>query len=158
MSLSSSNPAAASLPATVSVGTGATNAAFTITTQPVTTSAAVTITATYNAVSRSAIVTVNPTSAGALSPPSLSAPASDARFAPGQGITFDWSDVPGAASYTIQIDDQDGFQSPLVNQTGAASQFTSSTLPTKRMWWRVRANSASGTAGNWSSVRRFEVK
>jgi hypothetical protein len=26
------------------------------------------------------------------------------------------------------------------------------------MWWRVRANNASGTPGAWSSVRRFEVK
>jgi len=89
----------------------------------------------------------------------VTSPASDARFAPGQNITFDWSDVTGAASYTIQIDDQDSFPSPLiVDQTVTASQFSSSTLPTKRLWWRARANSASGTPGSWSSVRRFEVK
>jgi len=77
---------------------------------------------------------------------------------PGQNIAFDWSDVTGAASYTIQIDDQDTFTSPIVNQTMTASQFSSSTLPTTRMWWRVRANDASGNPGNWSSSRRFEVK
>jgi hypothetical protein len=26
------------------------------------------------------------------------------------------------------------------------------------MWFRVRANSASGTPGSWSPSRRFEVK
>jgi hypothetical protein len=91
--------------------------------------------------------------------PTLVSPANDARFAPGTTITFDWSDVSGAASYTIQIDDSDSFSAPLiVNQTTTASQFTTSTLPTTRMWWRVRANDASGAPGNWSAVRRFEVK
>jgi hypothetical protein len=26
------------------------------------------------------------------------------------------------------------------------------------MWWRARANDASGKPGNWSAIRRFEVK
>jgi Beta-propeller repeat len=96
---------------------------------------------------------------GPLPAPSLLSPAHDARFSPGQSITFDWSDVSAAASYTIQIDDSENFSAPLtVDQTTAASQFTTSTLPTIRMWWRVRANDASGAPGNWSPVRRFEVK
>jgi hypothetical protein len=91
--------------------------------------------------------------------PSLISPAADARFSPGTSITFDWTDVSGAASYTIQIDDSDTFTAPLVvNQDTAISQFTISTLPTVRMCWRVRANSASGTPGSWSPARRFEVK
>jgi hypothetical protein len=64
----------------------------------------------------------------------------------------------GAGSYTIQIDDTETFTSPLVNQNTTASQFTTSSLPTIRMWFRVRANSSSGTSGSWSSIRRFEVK
>jgi hypothetical protein len=91
--------------------------------------------------------------------PVLLSPAADARFAPGTDITFDWTDVAGAASYTIQIDDSNSFPSPLiVDQTVAASQFSTSTLPTKTMWFRARANSPSGNPGNWSAVRRFEVK
>jgi hypothetical protein len=94
-----------------------------------------------------------------LAAPSLVSPANDARIAPGTSITFDWTDVAGAASYTIQIDDTETFSAPLtVDQTLAASQFTTSTLPTARMWWRVRANDANGAAGAWSAVRRFEVK
>jgi hypothetical protein len=65
--------------------------------------------------------------------------------------------VQAATSYTIQIDDQETFPSPIVNQTTTASQFSTSTLPTVRMWWRVRANNG-GASGPWSSIRRFEVK
>jgi hypothetical protein len=91
--------------------------------------------------------------------PSLISPAADARFSPGTSITFDWTDVSGAASYTIQINDSDTFTAPLtVSQNTTVSQFTTSTLPTIRMWWRVRANSSSGTPGSWSPARRFEVK
>jgi hypothetical protein len=126
----------------------------------VTSSTSATITATYGGASRTATLTVTPSGGGggALPAPSLLSPANDARFAPGQSITFDWSDVPGAASYTIQIDDQDTFPSPIVNRTMTPSQFTTSTLPTTRMWVRVRANDASGNATGWSAVRRFEVK
>ena len=91
--------------------------------------------------------------------PRWSARRSDARFSPGQSITFDWGDVAGAASYTIQIDDSESFSAPqTVNQTLAFSSLTTSSLPTRRMWWRVRANNGSGGAGAWSSARRFEVK
>jgi hypothetical protein len=91
--------------------------------------------------------------------PSQLSPPAGARFAPGTTITFDWSDVAGAASYTLQIDDSQDFSAPLVlNQTTTASQFTTSTLPTGRMWWRVRANDASGAPGAWSPSIRFEVK
>jgi len=126
----------------------------------VTANTSVVVTASYGGVSRTTTVTVTPasTSTGPLPAPALVSPASDARFSPGASITFDWTDVSGAASYTIQIDDSDTFSSPVVNQTTTVSQFTTNTLPTTRMWWRVRANSASGTAGSWSAARRFEVK
>jgi len=159
VSLSSSNTAVATVPASVTVAAGKTTATATVTSKTVTSSSTATITATYNSVARSATLTVNPNSGGPLPAPSLVAPAADARFAPGTNITFDWTDVTGAASYTIQIDDQDSFPSPLiVDQTVTTSQFNTSTLPTKTMWFRARANDASGNPGNWSTVRRFEVK
>jgi hypothetical protein len=142
----------------VTVPAGATNAKVTVTSKTVTTTSNVTITATYNSVSRNAVLTVNPSSGGTLPAPTLLAPAAEARFAPGTNITFDWSDVTGAATYTIQIDDQDSFSSPIVNQSVTPSQFSTSTLPTATMWFRVRANDASGNAGTWSAIRRFEVK
>ena len=161
VTLSSANASVASVPASVTVQAGASSATFSVNTSTVTANTAVTITATYAGVSRTTTLTVTPASSttGALPAPSLISPALDARFSPGTSITFDWTDVSGAASYTIQIDDSDTFSAPLtVSQNTTVSQFTTSTLPTTRMWWRVRANSSSGTPGSWSAARRFEVK
>jgi len=160
VTLSSANTSVVSLPASVTIVAGASSATFGINTSAVIANTGVTITATYAGVSRTTTLTVTPasTGTGSLPAPSLVSPAADARFSPGTSITFDWTDVSGAASYTIQIDDSDTFSTPLVNSNTTASQFTTNTLPTIRMWWRVRANSASGTPGSWSSARRFEVK
>jgi hypothetical protein len=163
VTLATSNANVARVPGIVNVPGGQTSANFTVTTFAVANNTAVTITAFFDTTT-SANLTVtagappSPTPPQTLPPPSLISPAADARFAPGTNITFDWSDVPGATSYTIQIDDQDTFPSPLiVNQTAATSQFSTNALPTLRMWWRVRANNG-GTPGNWSSARRFEVR
>jgi hypothetical protein len=159
VALSSSNPAVASVPASVTVGAGAASAGFAVTTASVSAPSTARRSATYGGTTRTATLTVAPLPAGPLPAPTLQSPASDARFAPGTAITFNWSDVVGAASYTIQIDDSESFSTPLtVNQSVSASQFTISTLPTTRMWWRVRANDAAGAPGAWSSVRRFAVK
>jgi hypothetical protein len=172
VTLSTSNASAAQAPGIVNVPGGQTSASFTITTFAVSANTTATITAFYDTTT-SAQLTVTrgststptpppsptPTPPATLSAPSLGSPAADARFAPGANITFNWSDVTGAASYTIQIDDSNTFPSPLiVNQIVTTSQFSSSTLPIKTMWWRARANDASGKPGNWSAIRRFEVK
>jgi hypothetical protein len=163
VTLSTSNAAAATVPGIVSVPGGQTSANFTVTTFAVGNNTSVTITAFLDTTT-SANLTVtagpppSPTPPQTLPPPTLLSPPADARFAPGTNIAFDWSDVTGAVSYTIQIDDQDTFPSPLiVNQTVTTSQFSTSTLPTLRMWWRVRANSTGGP-GQWSAARRFEVR
>jgi len=161
VSLSSANPSVVTVPASVTVAAGTSSVQFAVTTSSVTANTSVVITATYAGVSRTTTLTVTPvpTTTSPLPAPSLLSPAADARFSPGTSITFAWTDVSGAASYTIQIDDSDTFSTPLVvNVNTSTSQFTTNTLPTTRMWWRVRANSASGTAGTWSSARRFEVK
>jgi hypothetical protein len=155
----SSSSSAAAVPASVTVAAGATTANFTVTTTTVTLNTTATITATQSTVSRTASLTVTPAPTGPLPAPSLVSPASDARFSPGANITFDWTDVAGAASYTIQIDDDNVFTSPqLVNQNTTASQFATATLPTRTMWWRARASSSTGAPGTWSAIRRFEVK
>jgi hypothetical protein len=87
--------------------------------------------------------------------PTLLSPAQDAT--PAQPVAFDWTDVNAATSYRIQIDDSNNFSAPLVaDRVVTASQFTASTLNAgRRHWWRVRGINAAGTAGAWSSVRRF---
>jgi hypothetical protein len=181
--LATSNTVASPQPI-VTVPAGQTSANFNVRTSAVTTNTVVTITAIVGAATQTANLTVTkgpaptptptplptatpmatPTPAptatptGPLAAPAMVGPAADARFTPGTNITFDWSDVNGAASYTIQVDDQNTFSSPVVNQTVTTSQFSTSTLPTQTMWWRVRAHDASNNAGAWSAVRRFEVK
>jgi len=186
VTLATSNLSVATVPGIVTVPGGQTSANFTVTTFAVGNSTAVTITAFFDTtISANLTVTAgappsptppssptpppsptpprsptpppSPTPPQTLPPPSLLSPAADARFAPGTNIVFDWGDVTGAVSYTIQIDDQESFSSPIVNQTVTTSQFSSSTLPTTRMWWRVRANSTGGS-GPFSAARRFEIR
>ncbi len=158
VALSSSNSSVASVPASVTVPAGATSASFSVSTSTVATSTSATLSATSGAITRTATLVVNAPPSGPLPAPSLVSPANDARFAPGQLIIFDWNNVSGAASYTIAIDDTENFSSPIVSPTTTSSTFSTSTLPTARMWWRVRANASDGSPGSWSASRRFEVK
>jgi hypothetical protein len=88
--------------------------------------------------------------------PSLLSPAQDAT--PAQPVAFDWSDVSGAVSYRIQIDNSSTISSPfIVNQTVTASQFVAPTLAAGQYWWRVQAINSAGTAGPFSPVRRFTI-
>jgi hypothetical protein len=160
-------------PPVVTVPAGQTSVSFTVTTSAVTRNTVATVSAIVGNSSQSASVTLTPGApppppptptptappGSTLPAPAQISPAADARFLPGTNVTFDWSDVTGAAGYTIQVSDSSSFPSPLiVGQTVTASQFSTATLPTKTMWWRVRANNSAGNPGAWSSVRRFEVK
>src|SRR5262245_29771210 len=86
--------------------------------------------------------------------PTLLAPAN--ADTPAQPITFDWSDVAGAATYTIQIDDSSAFDAPLVrDQSVTGSTYATTSLGTVTHFWRVRGVNSAGTAGPWSGVRSF---
>jgi hypothetical protein len=69
--------------------------------------------------------------------------------------------APGTVNYLLGDDParwRTGVPGYFDGDTIVASQFRTSTLPTTRMWWRVRANDGSGAPGAWSAVRRVEVK
>ncbi len=157
VSLTSSN-AAVAVPSSVTVPGGQSGASFAASTNTVGAPTSVTVTASAAGVSRTAVLTVNPPSSGTLAAPSLLSPAADARFSVGRNIVFDWTDVSGAAGYTIVIDDQSNFSSPTVLRTVTTSTFSTSSLPAVRMWFRARAVDAAGTPGAWSGSRRFEVR
>ncbi len=167
VSLFSRIPGSASVPPSVTVPAGATSASFPITTfvgfPNSTTSVLLTATNENTLVSSSInVVTGDVSTSGgtvSLTAPTLMKPSADQRFAAGATIIFDWSDVAGAVSYTLQIDDKDSFPAPLVmSQTMTASQFATAGLPRTTMWWRVRATSSTGATSAWSQARRFEVK
>ena len=118
------------------------------------------ITATYNSVSRSATLTVNPSSGGPLPRLSWLAPAAEARFAPGHKhyVRLDRCYGRGHIHYP---DRRPGPVSRLKSIRQSDRHYiaiSTSTLPTETMWFRARANDASGNPGNWSAIRRFEVK
>jgi hypothetical protein len=109
------------------------------------------LSATVFAVLRNTTGTAPPPSPSA---PSLVSPANDAIV--NQPVTLDWSDVTGAISYQVQVDNSSTIASPFVaNTTVSASQVTLSGLPAQRLWWRVRARNSAGVFGPFSSVRRF---
>jgi hypothetical protein len=110
-----------------------------------------------------AFVTKFATNTGSSTPPATPAiPAAPALLAPSdndtpaQPITFDWSDVPSAASYTIQVDDSSAFSTPLVReQIITMSQYVTTDLASTPHFWRVRGVNSAGTAGAWSATRSF---
>ena len=109
-------------------------------------------------VTKSALLTVNPFPTAPMPAPTLLSPANNSRFARGQTVAFDWSDVTGAASYTIQVSTSSTFGTTVVNQTVGVSAFSSATLPAATLFWRARGNDTAGNAGTWSASRSFRVK
>jgi trimeric autotransporter adhesin len=168
VTLVSTDTTVATVPASVLIPAGTSAANFTINTKVVATTVSSNVgggyaggfsVATLRVTPPSTTTTPSPTPAPtSIGTPSLVSPSADTRFPSGASITFDWTDVSGAATYTIQISDTDKFTSTLVNQTTTASSFTAVGLPTKTLWWRVRATSTSGTTGSFSGARRFELK
>jgi Zn-dependent metalloprotease len=82
-----------------------------------------------------------------MSPPTLLLPADD-NINPVGSLTpvFDWDDVNGAVSYTIQVSTSPTFDVLLVNADPTVSTFTPATnLPANTLlYWHVRANGLNG--------------
>jgi hypothetical protein len=157
VALTSDNTAVAVVPKTVTVGHGGIIADFPVTTFAVTASTLVIITATYNGVTRSATLTVNPSTPGPPTPaaPTLVSPA-DAATGVAQPVTLDWNDVANATSYEVQVDNSSTIAAPFTaNPTVTASQATLSGLPAQQLWWRVRAQNSAGVFGPFSATRSF---
>lgn len=159
LTLSSSN-SAASVPPSVTVPVGASSAQFVVNTANVAANTLATLSATLGGVTRLGSFTVTPTAqGGGLAAPTLQSPANDARFNAGQTVAFDWSDVVGAVSYLIEIDNANTFADPLtLRQSLATSQYSTNTLPVARLYWRVRGVDATGNPGAWSAVRQLRVR
>ncbi|MBZ0290418.1 MAG: hypothetical protein K8I30_22525, partial [Anaerolineae bacterium] len=95
-------------------------------------------------------------------PPTLSLPAANAVSTTSKPA-LKWIAYPGA-SYTVQIDDDPGFGSPLNSPTyfaptpATAITFTPPTsLPQGDWYWRVAATPLLGTLTDYSPSRKFTV-
>ena len=156
--LTSSDTTLATVDAAVTIPAGSTTGGFLVFTRtPPATTRTVVISVTGGGVTRSATLTVNPFPSATLAAPQLLTPAQDTRFRPGDLVRFDWSDVAGAASYTIQVSTSSAFSTLALNQVVSTSQLATASLPTARLFWRVRAVDGGGGTGSWSVVRGFRI-
>ncbi len=157
LQITTSHPSIVRIDNGVFIPAGSTTGGFSISTTPVATQTLVTISVSGGGVTKSATLTVTPDS-----PPPPPVPGAPSLLSPGnnsnpaQPIALDWSDAANAVSYILQIDDSSNFTTPLVmEQSVAASQFTTSGLAAVRHWWRVRGVNSAGVVGAWSAVQNF---
>lgn len=156
--LSSSAPSVAWMAPTVTIPAGSPQAAVLVQTASPAAVTTVTLSVSGAGVTKTATLTVNPVGVAPLPAPTLLAPASGARFAPGQSIAFDWTDVAGAGSFTLQVSASSAFTSTVLERTVTTSQTAAALTTTGDRWWRVRANASGGTPGAWSAARSLRIK
>ena len=100
-------------------------------------------------------IVINGTAAGVPGVPTLISPA-NASSTSDLTPTFDWNDVSGATSYTIQIDDAAAFTSVNYTNSPATSTYTpGANLPVGTWYWRVLATNTYGSSSytsGWSVV------
>jgi len=94
---------------------------------------------------------------GTLNPPSLITPVDSVNFLP-LTPTFDWTDVPGAATYRFQISTVSNFATIVLSASGLTNSgyviSTSVLTICMRYYWRVKAFNSSDSS-SWSAVRTF---
>jgi trimeric autotransporter adhesin len=155
VSLATSNSVLATVPFSVVVPSGQTSTTFTVNAAQVTTASTVVISATYENVTQSATLTINPSGSSTPAAPTLLSPPNQATGLT-QPVTLDWNDVPNAASYEVHVDTSSTIAAPFAaNPTVTTSHVTLSGLPAQQLWWRVRARNSAGVFGPFSSTRRF---
>ena len=88
--------------------------------------------------------------------PAPTAPANGAQVT-NRRLTFEWSKVPDAIRYEIQIDTRTGFTQPPIDVGRRVSYQTPETLGQALYYWRVRAYDRAGNVSGWSATRNFTL-
>ena len=98
-------------------------------------------------------LTTSPPSPGI---PVASSPANASTCQP-LAVTLEWSAASHASTYSLQVDDNSDFSSPLVNETGigSTSHEVISLSEMTSYHWRIKAENSCGTEGSWSSENSF---
>jgi hypothetical protein len=156
--LTSSNPEIAFTLPTVTIPAGSPHAGVLIQTRNPAAQTTVTLSVSGGGVTRTGTLTVNPMPAAPLPAPSLVAPGAGSRFNVGQAVPFDWNDVAGAASYTLQVGSSSAFTTVVLTRTVTASQVSAAVATSGDRFWRVRALRADGSPGVWSPARSVRIR
>jgi hypothetical protein len=95
---------------------------------------------------------------GGVPPPFVSAPADNARTTD-RTPTFDWTDI-GSTTYTLMVDNNSNFTSPVVDRSGLVGSTYSPTVPLAPgvYYWLVSAKHFGDIVGPRSAVRRITVR
>lgn len=73
--------------------------------------------------------------------------------------TFSWQRVEGASGYTIQVDNDVNFSSPVINEKVTSTSYTPVTaLPDGNYFWRVVMRRSDKIIGHWSPTMTFTKK
>jgi hypothetical protein len=73
-------------------------------------------------------------------------------------VALDWSDVPGANQYQVQVDNNADFSNPEYDSGWInTSQATTPALANGTYYWRARAKDNAGNQGAWSTVWSFTI-
>jgi endonuclease/exonuclease/phosphatase family metal-dependent hydrolase len=77
------------------------------------------------------------------------------------GPLFDWTDASGVVSYTLTVDDNADFSSPIITQNPAVSQYQASANSLAAgvaYFWRVTATNAGGTTASTPASASFTTQ
>ncbi|MEW5759422.1 MAG: CARDB domain-containing protein [Candidatus Thermoplasmatota archaeon] len=93
-----------------------------------------------------------------LKAPSLTTPLNNSDIGADKSLLFSWQAVEGAEKYQIQIDDELGFSSPLIDEisTTISYSYSKNLSKEKAYYWRVRGV-VDDTFGIFSSVWNFKL-
>jgi hypothetical protein len=93
-------------------------------------------------------------------PPLTTAPAANGKVR-ATSTEFTWASNPEAASYRIQIAEDEVFARIVQDETVTGETFTSKAIPFGEYFWRVRSIKGTGStpdAGPWGDVRKFTLR
>jgi hypothetical protein len=93
-------------------------------------------------------------------PPLTTAPAANGKVR-ATSTEFTWASNPEAASYRIQISEDEVFARIVQDETVTGETFTSKAIPFGEYFWRVRSIKDTGStpdAGPWGDVRKFTLR
>jgi len=105
---------------------------------------------------QSSTVTVTVDSTAWLAP-SLVAPEDGAIMPQQHTIALEWTSVTGAASYELQLAEDNEFLVLSYTDEADSTTFTTPILPDNLYNWRVRGKNEAGLPGSWSEIRRCRL-
>ncbi len=76
---------------------------------------------------------------------------------PDQVPLLTWQGVPGAATYTVQVDETDDFVTPLSSVETRVTSSVAGPLPVGAYFWRVKASLGAGVDSEWSTATPFTM-